>query len=61
MNELFTKLMSEIFWDTSGSWTLGPEVVWKKNESISHSVVSDSLWPHRTVACQVPLPMEFSR
>ena len=30
------------------------------SESVSHSVVSDSATPW-TVACQVPLPMEFSR
>ena len=37
-------------------------LVWKKNESVSHSVVSNSLWsPKRTVAPQAPLSMEFSR
>ena len=29
---------------------------------LSHSVLSNSLWPHGLyVACQAPLPMEFSR
>ena len=32
----------------------------KRSESVSHSVVSDSVTPW-TVACQVPLSMEFSR
>ena len=31
-----------------------------ESESVSHSVVSNSVTPW-TVACQVPLPMEFSR
>ena len=31
------------------------------SERISHSVMSDSLWPPSTVAWQAPLPMEFSR
>ena len=33
----------------------------KKGESISHSIVSDSLQHWKTVACQIPLSMEFSR
>ena len=32
-----------------------------KCESVSHSVISDSLWPPWTVALQTPLSMEFSR
>ena len=28
---------------------------------LSCSVLSNSLWPHGTVACHAPLPMEFSR
>ena len=33
-----------------------------ESESVSHSVMSDSLQPHRLyVACQAPLSMEFSR
>ena len=33
----------------------------KKGESISRSIVADSLQPCKTVACQIPLSMEFSR
>ena len=37
------------------------EVLWcNESESVSHSVVSDSATP-RTVACQAPLSMGFSR
>ena len=32
-----------------------------KSENVSHSVVSDSLRPPWTVACQAPLSMKFSR
>ena len=32
-----------------------------ESESVSHSVVSDSLQPHKPVACQSPQSMEFSR
>ena len=35
----------------------GPAAVW----SVSHSVVSDSLWPPWTVACQTSLSVGFSR
>ena len=33
----------------------------EKSESVSHSVVSDSLWPPWTVASQAPPSREFSR
>ena len=36
-------------------------MIQKKSENVSHSVVSDSLRPPWTVACQVPLSMKFSR
>ena len=37
-----------------------------ESESVNHSVLSDSLWPHGhkeswSIACQAPLSMEFSR
>ena len=32
----------------------------KESASVSHSVVSDSLWPLWTVASQAPLPWDFS-
>ena len=32
-----------------------------KNESVSYSVMSDSLWPWWTIICQAPLSMRFSR
>ena len=47
-------------WKRSPRYTLavpGPAAVW----SVSHSVVSDSLWPPWTVACQTSLSVGFSR
>ena len=55
-------------WSRKQSWTPDPRTTlqaycrWPESESISHSVVSHSLWPHGLyVAHQTPLSMQFSR
>ena len=45
----------------NGSWLVLWRPITSFIESESHSVMSDSLWPSRTVACQAPLPIELSR
>jgi len=53
--------------NTIGLVSLNEEEIWRKactqgeSESVSHSVVSDSFVIPWTVACQIPLSMEFSR
>ena len=55
------------FWVLSGNflkelyWTLSLQYFANKNGNCAKSVLSDSLWPHGTVAQLGPLSMGFSR
>ena len=51
-------------WPGAAGWCEGPMAAGQylvKSESESRSVMSDSLWPPRTVACQAPLCIGFFR